>query len=372
MKVIALSYDRKMFDRTSAEFDRMQRCAEAVDSLDIIVFTRSTEPYVTMPVSSRFTVHATASRFKITALFKAIQLGWRIAKVRKNIDVVTAQDPFETALVSWCIARRINARFNVQEHGDVFSTHHWRRESLLNLIRYVVGAWFLHRADTVRVVSQRSVATMRKLLGPHKDIRLLAVSVDVSQQRKQAVPRSLHDSFTFITAARFVPQKNLAMLLNAFATVHKKQPHTHLRIFGTGPEEIQLKTLAHQLFGTLDCPVTFTSWTDTVSAELARADVYVLSSNYEGWARVLIEALVAQLPIVTTDVGCVGEVVVNHEHALVVPVGDEAALAAALERIATDTELYARLKSTIAALDLTTIPGAQLEQYGRLWRATLQ
>ena len=68
MKVIALSYDRKMFDRTSVEFDRMRRCADAVDTLDIIVFTRMSEPFVTMPVSSRFTVHATASRFRILAL----------------------------------------------------------------------------------------------------------------------------------------------------------------------------------------------------------------------------------------------------------------------------------------------------------------
>jgi len=371
MKVIAIGYDKKMFDRSSAEFDRMRRCAEAVESLDLIIFTRSSEPYVTMPVTSTFTVHATASRFRISALFKAIRLGWRIAKDRKKIAVVSAQDPFETALVGWCIARPIKAHFNVQEHGDVFSVPYWRRESFLNQVRYVCGMWFLHRADTVRVVSKRSVETMRALLGAKKDIRLLPVSIALPSRMKPRIISDTKQPFTFITAARFVPQKNLTLLLEAFAIVHKKYPYTRLHIFGTGPKELALKARAHQLFGTIASPVTFASWSKDLFSELISADAYVLSSNYEGWARVLIEALTAGLPIVTTDVGCVGEVVLHNQHALVVPVGDEAGFASAMERLITDTSLYNQLRATIAQINFSTLPGATIETYAVGWRESL-
>lgn len=372
MNVIAIGYDKKMFDRTSAEFARMQACAAAVDSLDLIIFTRSSEPYVTMPVSSTFTVHATASRFRVLALLKAIRLGWRIAKSRGAISVVTAQDPFETALVSWCIARPLQAVFNVQVHSDVFGTTSWLRETPFNYFRAALGKFFIHRADVIRVVSLRSKKTIEAIVGVgKKDIRQLPVSVSLPTNLLST--KAPHDAsiFTFVTAGRLSVEKNLPLLLRAFARVHVNYPHTRLRVIGTGKDEVPLKALTLKLFGIIDAPVSFEGWTNNLYIELAKADAYVLTSNYEGWARVLIEALAVGLPIVTTDVGCVGEVVLSDVHGLVIPVGDEDALVAALTRLVSDTALYEQFRTTIAAIDTTTLAGARIDEYGERWRQTL-
>jgi 2-deoxystreptamine N-acetyl-D-glucosaminyltransferase/2-deoxystreptamine glucosyltransferase len=76
---------------------------------------------------------------------------------------------------------------------------------------------------------------------------------------------------------------------------------------------------------------------------LASLDLLVLPSQYEEMGSVLVEAMVAGLPVVATDVGGIPEVVRHGETGLLVPPGDVAALAAALDRVVADPVLRARL-----------------------------
>src|SRR4051794_13786442 len=80
-----------------------------------------------------------------------------------------------------------------------------------------------------------------------------------------------------------------------------------------------------------------------VPGVLASADVFVLSSRSEGFPVSILEAMAAGLPVVATDVGGVAESVVDGETGLLVPPGDPAGLAAALDRLLTDGALRLRL-----------------------------
>ena len=76
---------------------------------------------------------------------------------------------------------------------------------------------------------------------------------------------------------------------------------------------------------------------------LERADVFVHSSRWEGFGIVLLEAMLAGLPVVATRVSAVPEVVADGETGLLVEAGDAAAFAAALDRLLGDPELARRL-----------------------------
>jgi len=139
---------------------------------------------------------------------------------------------------------------------------------------------------------------------------------------------------------RLAPEKNLSLLLRSVATLVDGRELVQMRIVGSGPEEKKIRALATEL--SLDEIVEFIPWTDTVCDEFSWADVFCLSSNHEGWAMVLEEAAAAKLAIVTTDVGCAGELIRPNQEGLVVPVGDYVAYSAALQKL-TDYELRVRL-----------------------------
>lgn len=82
---------------------------------------------------------------------------------------------------------------------------------------------------------------------------------------------------------------------------------------------------------------------DDVPALLGLADVFVLSSRYEGAAGSVIEAMRAGLPIVSTDVSGLQGILSDGDNALVVPVGDPQALATGISRVLDDAELAGRL-----------------------------
>jgi len=86
-----------------------------------------------------------------------------------------------------------------------------------------------------------------------------------------------------------------------------------------------------------------------------------LTSNYEGYGRTIIEAQACGLPVVMTDVGVAGEFILEGENGLIVPVGDDVALADAIEKVYTkQVHLKARMSGT-------KTKEVYLREYKELW-----
>jgi len=179
------------------------------------------------------------------------------------------------------------------------------------------------------------------------------------------------NSFIFLTGGRFVSQKNLAMLLNSFYQAQKNAPQARLVLIGTGPDTKKIaEIIKSNQVDSEETLVKILPWTDDVPGFMASVDAYVLSSNYEGWGRVLIEALYANLPIVTTDVGCVGEVILDQEHALVVPINNETALTVALVELSTNPIKYQHIKNKMLSQSVPN--NASYDSYANDWISTLR
>jgi glycosyltransferase involved in cell wall biosynthesis len=128
---------------------------------------------------------------------------------------------------------------------------------------------------------------------------------------------------------RLAPQKDFGTLIRAFARVIARRP-CRLMILGDGPERASLEALVAErgLTGSVDLP----GWISNPYPYMAHAGVFVLSSRWEGLPSVLIEALFCGVPVVATD--CLSgprEILEGGRYGALVPVGDEEALAAAIE-----------------------------------------
>jgi len=144
------------------------------------------------------------------------------------------------------------------------------------------------------------------------------------------------NAFLWITVGRFDPQKDHVTLLDAFAL--SGGGTQHLLLVGDGPLREDVTGRLGELG--LENRVHLTGVRDDVPALLATADALVMSSLCEGLPNVLMEAHSAGLPVVSTDVGGVREVVEDGVSGLLVPASGSKALAQAMSALANTEESH--------------------------------
>ncbi len=132
-----------------------------------------------------------------------------------------------------------------------------------------------------------------------------------------------------IAAGRLTPQKGFDRLLPAWAEVARKHPDWELRIFGGGKLRRRLERRIEEL-GIGDT-ARLMGYTDELPQEMAKAAFYVMSSRFEGFPMVLLEAMRCGLPIVSFDCPNGPRDLISHgQDGFLVPDGDVDALAAAM------------------------------------------
>jgi len=158
----------------------------------------------------------------------------------------------------------------------------------------------------------------------------------------------LHRGGKVIAAVgRLVPQKGFDLLLEAFAQITLHHPDWSLVIWGEGPEREHLLA-QRQALGLAD-RVHFPGVSERPGAWIETADVFVLSSRYEGWGIVLMEAMAAGLPVVSFDCRFGPRDMITHgEDGLLVPNGNVTALAATLSHLLRDETLRRKLGTSAA------------------------
>jgi glycosyltransferase involved in cell wall biosynthesis len=169
-----------------------------------------------------------------------------------------------------------------------------------------------------------------------------------------------------LTVGRLARPKDPLTLVRALATLGQR-PFS-LAFVGDGPDRDELEQEVRALG--LGPRVELLGEQHDVPVLLAHTDVFVLSSRSEGAPLSILEAMAAGLPVVASDVGGVGELVVHGETGLLVPPGDPTRLAHALARVVDDRALRTRLGAAGRArarerFDLAALLGAHVELYTR-------
>ncbi len=137
--------------------------------------------------------------------------------------------------------------------------------------------------------------------------------------------------FVFLAAGSLTVQKDYPNLLSAFKVYLEKCPESLLLIAGDGPLKNRLLEMNESL-GLADS-VSFLGLRRDIPNLMAVADVFVLSSAWEGLPVVLLEAAASSLPIIATDVGGNSEIVADGENGLLVTSEDHHLLAQAMIRL---------------------------------------
>lgn len=212
-------------------------------------------------------------------------------------------------------------------------SHRRSRENIrLRIARWCYG-WADAAIGVSEGISQDLRAHVKSLQGKVVTVHNPTFEPQIETLAKVPVPADFAWVFhqegpVVLGAGRLTPQKDFATLIKAFARLRQRLPAV-LVILGAGKQRRLLEQLSVQLGIAED--VIFPGFMHNPYAWMARADLFVLSSAWEGSPGVLIEAMACGCPVVSTR--CPSgpeEILANGRYGTLVPVGDEEALTAAM------------------------------------------
>lgn len=338
MKILSIGTDRKLFEKSSAIRARQIEYGKLFGERHIIVFNTESKP--TTQISENVFVYPTNSLSKFFYVRDAIKIGKKILSHHNpyspihNSWFITCQDPFETGLVGWWLAKKFKLPLELQIHTDLGSPYFtslklgWRLV-FLNFIRLRLAKFLLPKADQIRVVSARIKNYLVSDLGiAENKIEVRPIKVDEEKIKSSAVLlvddlQKKYPQFDFIAlaAGRLEPEKNFGLMIEAWRAVVKKFPRAGLIIVGSGSLEKNLKRKAKN--EKLTDNIIFESWQNDLISYYKTADVFLNTSFYEGYGLALAEAARTDCPIVSSDVGIVGEISQSGRPVFICPINDK-------------------------------------------------
>lgn len=228
------------------------------------------------------------------------------------------------------------------EHNAGYMSHSNRMIALVAwCYERSVGALLLKHTENIVAISD----SVRIFL--EQSFRVKAVvlygGVDTTLWKPPHVDENQSEKITFVFCGRFIREKGIYTLLQAFFTLSKKRTDIELVFIGSGPEELSLRERVKQLRLSTSVSVLGRKSADEIRALYAKRPIFVNPSTYpEGLQMALLEAASSELPIITTSVGGATELLEDGVSALFVNTGNEA-LVSALERLVLDGSLRMQL-----------------------------
>ena len=270
-------------------------------------------------------------------LFGSIAM-WRLQR-RERYDIVHVHWPLPHALFGWVArAARRRTRIIMQFYSIELR---WVNERIAVLRGFLRRA--IRTADRVVAISTSTAREVAALAGDDVPIEVIPYAVEMPEHK--AAP---HDDATILYVGRLVERKGVAYLIDALALLPRSL-RSRVVIIGDGPERAALERRATER-GVMD-RLEFRGW--VTPSELDRAystaTAFALPAvvdkrgDTEGLGMVLLEAMSYYVPVVTTALGGITDIVDNEQTGLIVPPNDADALAAALRRLIDDRALAARL-----------------------------
>ena len=372
--VLSFGATRGLWEGASAEdVQRMGGYAAQLEEYIVVANSYKRHRLQPLRLAENFRAIPTDACCAADSFFRMLAIGWRELSQRR-IDIIQAQDPFFTGLVAVLLGMRFGVPVNICIYGPNVYDRHWLANRRSHGIFALIGRWVLRRARGIQVDGRM---TARSLVAAGHSPESVAVKpvVPSNLDRFLAIDRAVAAPggvTRLLYVGRLAAQKNLPLLLAVVK--HLKATGCaafKLTLVGDGPEEASLRALAAR-----DGLASVVEFHGPVSRGevvgfFAAADVFVLTSDYEGFPRVLMEAAAAALPVVSTAVSGADEAVEDGETGSLAAIGSLDALAAKLRQLIENPPLRQRMgvaarEHVRAKLDPASNTAGQLAIWRRL------
>ena len=252
-----------------------------------------------------------------------------------NPDIVHAHQytPYFYGITASILAKKKETLFS--EHGRLYPDR-------MSLKRVVYNRLVLLPHTDIITVDSKHLrnALIRYEKIPSNRIRILANGIKLGPfsritPENRIIQRKLlgikEDEFAMGMISRLDPIKDHKTLICAFKKINEEFPNTSLFLAGKGPEYETIQSLIGELG--LNDKVKLLGYYEDLYGLLNALDLYILSSHLESAPLGVMEAMAAGLPVIATDAGGTGEIIINGEDGYLVPPRDPEEMARAMKKI---------------------------------------
>lgn len=252
---------------------------------------------------------------------------------RERPDIVDCFYPGECSFVP---GLKDGSRKVMELHQSKLFHHQYNRSGMMGLadkVRALMDERLVRKFDRFVVLTQEDMQMWGEMPGiraiPNAASFIAEKYSDCSQKRVIAVGRLDY-------------QKSFDRLIQVWEKVHQQMPEWRLDIFGQGEWKDMLQRMIDERG--LEASVNLNAPTKDIGKEYSESSMIVMSSHYEGFPMVMIEAMACGLPAVCFDFKCgPRDIIIEGENGLIVPDGDIDGLAEAMIRLMGDDDLRKRM-----------------------------
>ena len=246
--------------------------------------------------------------------------------------------PFLTTVQSTQLAKKMGIASIVQVHGVIA-----KRNKLLDFAQYfyinTLGRSVFRDATFVICLTESDAKEIRDYGCPLEKIRIIPNGVDVEKFKSC---EEVMDDLIF-WGGRFVPEKGLTFLINAFHLVVVKKPEVKLMMAGDGPLFSRIYDIVRQLGIEKNVVLKGRVPHSELPYLISAASICVLPSLKEGMPYALLEAMACGKPVVGSDIPGINDVITHGENGILVPPKNPKALADAIMLLLEDENLRMKL-----------------------------
>ncbi|HXK39854.1 MAG TPA: glycosyltransferase family 4 protein [Candidatus Paceibacterota bacterium] len=359
---ILLGNDPSMADPRSESVARMVEYASLHTRLDVFTYAGRTGVSEIYRAGENAWMHLIRGGKSLAFLV----IGWKGYRhaLAEDAKIVIAQDASLFGVLAWLIARLTGARFAVGIYGTDPTNSFFKSESLKHRFYAALAKRVLRRADAIQTDGPETVEHLRREYGSKVFFKPMFPS-NVAELAR--VTRSMPETlFRVLFIGRFVPQKNIPLLADVIHETARRNDGIVFSIVGDGPEkrrfieEIRKRSLQDRVEdkGVL-------SRTEILDA-YSNHHLLLITSRYEGFPRVFMEAALTGMPIVTTRVGGVTGLIEDGVTGFVVPQGTSAGeIAEKIITLADDRALLSRMSHALKERWGTLYGGKTVLDYQR-------
>lgn len=330
MKLLVIGIDQALRDPGSASAQRQRPYYEGW-SVDVLVLAPGKAAEYELAPGIR--IHLTGGASKLAAFYRGWKLGRQLVRAQQP-EVVSVQDALWSGLLGYLV--KGHAGLYIQDHSELFTE---RLKTQMERLFAPLSRWLARRAQHVRTVGLRGLEGLVSVGVERSRVVEIPVATPVAKYAGMPLPDMA--AKTVLAIGRFEWQKGFDVLLRAWRLVLDHEPSARLRLVGDGSLSASLHTLSSELH--LGDSVEFRGSGLEVSSELAWASMLVQPSRFEGWGLVMVEAAAAARPVIMTNVGCAGEVIIDGESGVIIPQENPQALAKAILDLFYDSARARRL-----------------------------